>query len=101
MAFADREGGGWRSLCQSLPRRLGQLGAQIPPFPPPHASPGVPSPPAPLPGLPDEAFESLTQLQHIYVAHNKVSHQPNPSTRPKPGPTRVTQHRVQKGWHRV
>ncbi|XP_034513774.1 podocan-like protein 1 isoform X9 [Ailuropoda melanoleuca] len=22
-------------------------------------------------GLPDEAFESLTQLQHIYVAHNK------------------------------
>lgn len=27
----------------------------------------------PLPGLPDEAFESLTQLQHIYVAHNKVS----------------------------
>uniref|UniRef100_A0A7N5JDX0 Podocan like 1 n=1 Tax=Ailuropoda melanoleuca TaxID=9646 RepID=A0A7N5JDX0_AILME len=24
-------------------------------------------------GLPDEAFESLTQLQHIYVAHNKVS----------------------------
>uniref|UniRef100_A0A8C5XMI1 Podocan like 1 n=1 Tax=Microcebus murinus TaxID=30608 RepID=A0A8C5XMI1_MICMU len=24
-------------------------------------------------GLPDEAFESLTQLQHIYVAHNKLS----------------------------
>ncbi|ELK06749.1 Podocan-like protein 1 [Pteropus alecto] len=24
-------------------------------------------------GLPDEAFESLTQLQHIYVAHNKVN----------------------------
>ncbi|KAM4888534.1 podocan-like protein 1 isoform 2-T2 [Thomomys bottae] len=24
-------------------------------------------------GLPEEAFESLTQLQHIYVAHNKVS----------------------------
>lgn len=34
---------------------------------------GVPSLPIPLPGLPDEAFESLTQLQHIYVAHNKVS----------------------------
>ncbi|KAK2087491.1 Podocan-like protein 1 [Saguinus oedipus] len=25
------------------------------------------------PGLPDEAFESLTQLQHIYVAQNKLS----------------------------
>ncbi|XP_076977747.1 podocan-like protein 1 [Tamandua tetradactyla] len=24
-------------------------------------------------GLPDEAFESLTQLQHIYIAHNKLS----------------------------
>lgn len=24
-------------------------------------------------GLPDEAFESLTQLQHIYVAHNRLS----------------------------
>ncbi|XP_017526230.1 podocan-like protein 1 isoform X4 [Manis javanica] len=24
-------------------------------------------------GLPDEAFESLTQLQHIYMAHNKLS----------------------------
>ncbi|EPQ17263.1 Podocan-like protein 1 [Myotis brandtii] len=24
-------------------------------------------------GLPDEAFESLTQLQHFYVAHNKLS----------------------------
>ncbi|MEJ1286225.1 podocan-like 1 [Cricetulus griseus] len=24
-------------------------------------------------GLPDEAFESLTQLEHFYVAHNKVS----------------------------
>ncbi|KAM4888536.1 podocan-like protein 1 isoform 4-T4 [Thomomys bottae] len=24
-------------------------------------------------GLPEEAFESLTQLQHIYVAHNKLS----------------------------
>ncbi|XP_032480977.1 podocan-like protein 1 isoform X1 [Phocoena sinus] len=24
-------------------------------------------------GLPDEAFESLTQLQHIYVGHNKLS----------------------------
>uniref|UniRef100_A0A8C5L0Z7 Podocan-like 1 n=1 Tax=Jaculus jaculus TaxID=51337 RepID=A0A8C5L0Z7_JACJA len=24
-------------------------------------------------GLPDEAFESLTQLQHLYVAHNKLS----------------------------
>nr|XP_024093774.2 podocan-like protein 1 isoform X5 [Pongo abelii] len=29
--------------------------------------------PPTLPGLPDEAFESLTQLQHIYVAHNKLS----------------------------
>ncbi|XP_048198345.1 podocan-like protein 1 [Perognathus longimembris pacificus] len=27
-------------------------------------------------GLPDEAFESLTQLQHIYVAHNKLSAAP-------------------------
>ncbi|XP_059775789.1 podocan-like protein 1 isoform X3 [Balaenoptera ricei] len=27
-------------------------------------------------GLPDEAFESLTQLQHIYVAHNKLSEAP-------------------------
>lgn len=25
------------------------------------------------PGLPDEAFESLTQLENFYVAHNKVS----------------------------
>ncbi|XP_028714476.1 podocan-like protein 1 isoform X1 [Peromyscus leucopus] len=24
-------------------------------------------------GLPDEAFESLTQLEHLYVAHNKLS----------------------------
>ncbi|XP_012584749.1 PREDICTED: podocan-like protein 1 isoform X2 [Condylura cristata] len=24
-------------------------------------------------GLPDEAFESLSQLQHIYIAHNKLS----------------------------
>lgn len=43
---------------------------------------GVPSPPTPFPGLPDEAFESLTQLQHIYMAHNKVS-------APRPGPARV------------
>ena len=33
----------------------------------------APSLPASRTGLPDEAFESLTQLQHIYVAHNKVS----------------------------
>ena len=33
----------------------------------------VPSLPTSRTGLPDEAFESLTQLQHIYVAHNKVS----------------------------
>lgn len=30
-------------------------------------------PPRSHPGLPDEAFESLTQLEHLYVAHNKVS----------------------------
>lgn len=49
------------------------------PCPSPSARPGVPSPPAPLLGLPDEAFESLTQLQHIYVAHNKVRYHPNPT----------------------
>lgn len=46
------------------------------------ARPGVPSPPAPLLGLPDEAFESLTQLQHIYVAHNKVRYPPERHPRP-------------------
>lgn len=30
-------------------------------------------PPRSHPGLPDEAFETLTQLEHLYVAHNKVS----------------------------
>lgn len=52
--------------------------------------------PAPLPGLPDEAFESLTQLQHIYMAHNKVS--PPPTPHPT-HPSQVTQHRVQRGQH--
>ena len=49
----------------------GWMAAQTPPCP--HPTPGVPSPPTSFIGLPDEAFESLTQLQHIYVAHNKVS----------------------------
>jgi hypothetical protein len=40
-----------------------------------------------LPGLPDEAFESLPQLQYLYVAHNKVSSSPE---RVQPG--QVTQH---------
>lgn len=55
------------------------------PCPSPHARPGVPSSPALLPGLPDEAFESLTQLQHIYVAHNKVRHPPEPPPQTRPG----------------
>ena len=46
------------------------------PLLPSHTRPGVPSPSASLTGLPDEAFESLTQLQHIYVAHNRVSPPP-------------------------
>ncbi|XP_059552575.1 podocan-like protein 1 isoform X1 [Myotis daubentonii] len=33
-------------------------------------------------GLPDEAFESLSQLQHFYVAHNKVSSPPNSPPHP-------------------
>lgn len=55
----------------------------------------VPSLPTSRTGLPDEAFESLTQLQHIYVAHNKVSTLP----RPHPAPGRAQQGRSQLGSH--
>lgn len=63
------------------PRLDGSTGS---PLPAPRT--GVPSPPTSLTGLPDEAFESLTQLQHIYVAHNKVSPLLTPTPRiPRPG----------------
>ncbi|KAM9731559.1 podocan-like protein 1 isoform 1-T1 [Dama dama] len=56
-------------------------------------------------GLPDEAFESLTQLQHIYVAHNKVSAPPRPHPAPG-GPARaqtagVTQRCAEVGGRRA
>lgn len=71
------------------PGSLGQLGAQTPLLTTPHQAWG-PSLPTLLPGLPDEAFESLTQLQHIYVAHNKV----NPPLTPysAPGLARLGSH---------
>ena len=53
--------------------------------------------PPTLPGLPDEAFESLTQLQHLCVAHNKVSPQPHPQAEPSEGAASVTQPRVWRG----
>ena len=81
MALEDGWGGvwegAWRSPCQSPAKSPGAAGSTASPTAPslgPRAAEGgVPSLPIPLPGLPDEAFESLTQLQHIYVAHNKVS----------------------------
>lgn len=87
MAFVDWEGGAWRSLCQSGQEPGGSWEHRCP-LPP--TRPGVPSMPALLPGLPDEAFESLTRLQHIYVAHNKVSsHQP--PTPPTPARSHSTE----------
>lgn len=63
--------------CLGEPLPVPQLdGSTDSPLLPSHTRPGVPSPSASLTGLPDEAFESLTQLQHIYVAHNRVSPPP-------------------------
>lgn len=78
MAFVDREGG-----CVEEPLPVpgqdpwGSWEHRLPQLTTPHQAWG-PSLPALLPGLPDEAFESLTQLQHIYVAYNKVSAPPTP-----------------------
>lgn len=77
------QGGG--CLEEPLPvpgQEIWVAGSTESPCPSPSARPGVPSPPALLLGLPDEAFESLTQLQHIYVAHNKVRYPPEPHPRP-------------------
>ena len=76
-----------RGLEEPLPasRLDGNTGCPLP-LPPARR---VPSLPTSCTGLPDEAFESLTQLQHIYVAHNKVSTPPCPHPRPRPGSARV------------
>ncbi|XP_021105974.1 podocan-like protein 1 isoform X2 [Heterocephalus glaber] len=47
--------------------------ARSPPDPSPYPHTGSLTAAAPPPGLPDEAFESLGQLQHLYVAHNQLS----------------------------
>ena len=70
MASEDTRGGAGGASASLQARREYRL--------PPALAPArrAPSLPASRTGLPDEAFESLTQLQHIYVAHNKVSAPP-------------------------